>query len=79
MCVSRARASPRGPQVGRNPGSHRFGVGGQVVLLYAERVVETQIHLEDCLHGLKQQRHTAAERVQQLASSLQAASGAVRP
>lgn len=50
-----------------------------MVLLYAERVVETQIHLEDCLHGLKQQRHTAAERVQQLASSLQAASGAVRP
>lgn len=47
------------------------GPAGQVVELFAERVVETQIHLEDCLQSIEARQHSPLQRVEKLASSLQ--------
>eukprot|EP00435_Cladocopium_sp_Y103_P045074 s567_g12.t2 len=47
------------------------GPAGQVVELFAERVVETQIHLEDCLQSIEARQDSPLQRVEKLASSLQ--------
>mgnify|MGYP002803621508 CR=1 FL=1 len=47
------------------------GPAGQVLELFAERVVETQIHLEDCLQSLEGKKELPAQRVEKLALSFQ--------